>query len=209
MVEPMSANGFVTRVRVPTRVMDIYGIYGPPETTTIPLGAVFVVAAPTVPCNPGTACLDDSGKLVGIVLGCAPAQVMARVKGEPAVKFERSFVVPSRRILKVVRALRAHGRVIRAQFGFDTAPVSQALRAQLPTLPACAATVAKLDPKGPGAMGGVRNNDLLLAVNGKRPEDIHLLREMLTDCKPSKPAKLSVLRAGKQVELTVKPTTQK
>jgi len=152
MVKSMSATGFVTQVRMSVRLRDIYGIH---KEATIPLGSVFVVAAPTVPCNPGTACLDTDGKLIGIVLGCAPAQVMARVKGEPATKFERSFVVSSRRILKVAHALRTRGRVIRASFGFALTPVSQALRAQLPDLPACAATVKQLDVKGPSATGGV------------------------------------------------------
>jgi len=43
-------------------------------------------------------------------------------------------------------------------------------------------------------------------VNGRAPEDVHLLRELLTDCAPAKASKLSVLRAGKKLELSVKPT---
>lgn len=131
---------------------------------------------------------------------------MARAKGEPAAKFERSFVVPSRRILKITRALRKHKRVVRADFGFSLTNVSDALRAQLPKLPACAATVKQIGVKSPSAAGGVRNNDILLAVNGHAPEDLHLLRELLTDCKPGQAAKLIVLRAGKTLELRVKPT---
>jgi len=203
MVDPISATGFVTQVRMSVRLRDIYGIH---EADTIPLGSVFVVAAPTVPCNPGTACLDSDGRLIGIVLGCAPAQVMPRAKGEPEARFERSFVVPSRRILKITRALRSHKRVIRADFGFSLTSVSKALRAQLAELPDCAATVHVLKAKGPAAQGGVRTNDILLAVNGKAPEDVHLLREMLSECAPEKSAKLTVLRAGKKLELSVKPT---
>ena len=64
----------------------------------------------------------------------------------------------------------------------------------------------QLGVKGPAALGGVRNNDILLAVNGQAPEDLHLMRELLTDCEPGRSAKLTVLRAGKTLELTVKPT---
>ena len=46
MVEPMAATGFVTQVRMSVRLLDIYGIH---DEDTIPLGAVFVVAAP--PCR--------------------------------------------------------------------------------------------------------------------------------------------------------------
>jgi serine protease Do len=204
MVEPISEAGFVTQVRMSVRLLDIYGVH--PEET-IPLGCVFVVAAPTSPCNPGTACLDTQGRLVGVVLGCAPAQVMAQAKGEPAARLERSFVVPSRRILKITQALREHKQVVRADFGFSLASVSDALRAQLPDLPACAATVHQLSVKGPAAQGGLRNNDILLAVNGRAPEDVHLLRELLTECDPQKSAKLTVLRAGKKLELSVEPAS--
>jgi len=203
MVEPLQASGFVTQVRMSVRLLDIYGIH---EADTIPLGCVFVVAAPALPCNPGTACLDAEGRLVGIVLGCAPAQVMAQAKGEPGARLERSFVVPSRRILKITQALREHKRVVRADFGFALASVSEALRAQLPDLPACAATVNQLSVTGPAAKGGIRNNDILLAVNGQAPEDVHLLRELLTECDPTQSVQLTVLRAGKKLDLSVEPT---
>ena len=42
MVDPMKATGFVTQLRIATRVRDIYG-YGIHTDKTIPLGAVFQI----------------------------------------------------------------------------------------------------------------------------------------------------------------------
>ncbi|MHC4952718.1 MAG: S1C family serine protease [Planctomycetota bacterium] len=201
-VTAVAAQGLVTKVRMGATLKDMYGVnYGEP----IPLGSVFVVAAPTTPCNPGTACLDRDGKLIGVVLGCAPAQVMQHGKGGAVDGFERSFVVPSRRVVRVVRALREHGRVVRAHFGMLLSNVSGAMRAQMPSLPPCAATVTQLEEHGPAAKAGVRANDIVLAIDSKQPRDLDHLREALTDCAPGKKATLKILRAGKELKLTVEP----
>ncbi len=206
VVSEVAAPGLVTQVRMGARLRDLYS---PRAAPAILMGTVFVVAAPTAPCNPGTACLDRNGRLIGIVLGCAPPQVMQQQAGGALASYERSFVVPSDRMLRIVKALRKHRRVIRAEFGFLLKPVSAALRAQIPEIPAGAATVTLRDAKGPAAKAGMRSNDILLSVAGKKPANCDELREALSACEPGNPTKFKLLRAGKFVSVTVKPTEQK
>ena len=206
VVSEVAANGLVTRVHIGARLRDIYR---PRSEPPVPLGSVFVVAAPTAPCNPGTACLDANGNFVGVVLGCAPPQVMQPQDSGAMAGCERNFVVPSRRVLRIVTALRKHGRVIRAEFGMRLAPVSAALRAQLPEIPSGAATVTLRDAEGPAAKAGVRSNDILLSLNGRKLGTSDELREALNSCAPGQPAQCKLLRAGKVVQLAVKPTEQK
>ena len=111
--------------------------------------------------------------------------------------------------MRIVKSLREHGRVIRADFGIQVRPVSDALRAQMPKLPKGASTVTLYDTEGPAAKAGIRTNDILLSVNGKEPVDAAELREALVACKPGEPARCKVLRAGKVLELSVKPTEKK
>jgi len=206
VISEVAAAGLVTQVRMGARLRDLYA---PRNAPAIPMGTVFVVAAPTAPCNPGTACLDRNGRLIGIVLGCAPPQVMQQQAGGALASYERSFVVPSERMLRIVKALRKHRRVIRAEFGFVLKPISAALRAQIPEIPAGAATVTLRDAEGPAAKAGVRSNDILISVAGKKPANRDELREALNACEPGKPTRCKLLRAGKLVAVTVKPTEQK
>ena len=99
--------------------------------------------------------------------------------------------------------------MIRAEFGVLLAPVSAALRAQLPAIPSGAATVTLRDADGPAAKAGVRSNDILLSLNGQKLGTCDELREALNSCAPDQPAQCKLLRAGKVLQLSVKPTEQK
>ena len=79
------------------------------------------------------------------------------------------------------------------------------MRAQMPKLPSCAATVTQIEELGPAAQAGVRPDDIVLEINGRQPRNLDHLREALTDCAPGKKSKLKVLRAGKELELRIKP----
>jgi S1-C subfamily serine protease len=201
----LEADGIVTDVSIGATCKDIYGVRA---GKALEIGSVFVVATTGRRIYPGAACLDSEGRLIGILLGCAPPQAMPKAAGALA-DMERSFVIPGRRILKVLAALRAHGRVIRADFGLGVAPVSSALRAQLPDVPGGAGTVDRLDEHGPAAKAGLRRNDILLRVDGTSAGDIHRLRERLCDCEPGKAVKLEVLRAGEKLEMRVTPVESK
>jgi len=199
----LNTNCVVTRVSIGATCEDIYSALEPKPRYAI--GSVFVVASPGRRLNPGAACVDRDGRLVGVLLGCAPAEAVPQPAGGPLAGMGRSFVLPSRRLAKVVGDLRRYRRVIRAEFGLRIAPVSDALRAQLTKVPAGAGTITKIEAKSPAAAAGLRANDILLSVNGDSAADVHLLREALTDCKPGSKAKLKVLRAGKATEVTVVP----
>jgi len=199
--EPVETEARVTTASIGASCRDIYRVRG---GQPLGIGSVFVVASLGRRVNPGAACVDDQGRLIGVLLGCAPPQVLAEKPGL-LPDMERSFVIPGRRIAKVVAALREHGRVIRADFGFGVAPVSDALRAQLPDVPKGAGTVDRIDEKGPAYKAGLRQHDIVLGVNDHSPADVHLLRECLEDCKPGAEATLRILRGGKEQTLKATP----
>ncbi|MHC4938837.1 MAG: S1C family serine protease [Planctomycetota bacterium] len=200
---PLDADCIVTRLSIGATCEDIYSRKEPKPRYAI--GSVFVVASPGRRLNPGAACVDREGRLVGLLLGCAPAEAVPQPAGGPLAGMGRSFVLPSRRLVKVVRDLRQYGKVIRSEFGMRVAPVSAALRAQLVKVPQGAGTVTQVEAKGPAHAAGLRANDILLSVNGRSTEDVFLLRETLSDCKPGTKAKLKILRAGKETEVVVVP----
>ncbi|MEM8884101.1 MAG: S1C family serine protease [Planctomycetota bacterium] len=200
--EGIDAQGVVTFPSVSATCKDIYRVRaGKP----ISIGSVFVIATTGRRVNPGSACLDKDGRLLGVLLGCAPAQAMPMRAQGAVASMERSFVIPGRRVAWVVESMRRHGRVVRADFGVKLQPISEALAAQLPGVPQGAGSVSFVAPDGPAAKAGVRRHDLLLSVNGKPLPDIHRLRETLCTSEPGKAVKLEIMREGKKLERTVTP----
>jgi serine protease DegS len=194
--------GLVTHSRLGVRCRDIYGVR---NGRSVAIGAVFVAAGTPRMLNPGSACLDEQGKLVGVILGCAPSQA---IRGAPRT-LECNFVIPSRRIAKIIDCMRKHGRVIRATFGMSVAAIPEALHAQLPDLPSGAGTVVHVEPKGPAGRAGLRRYDVVVSIDGKAPRDIYELRESMSDCHLKKKATVRVLRAGKKLEFAIEPTELK
>ncbi len=196
LVEARDATGTVVETRVPVGMADRYGINGDRHYC---IGSAFLVASATAGFNPGSACLDESGRLRGMVVGCVP-------RAAPAPGRDLTFVLPASRLARLVRDLRQHARVVRAHFGLHLVPASEAVRAHVPGLPESACTVVEVDREGPAGRAGVRRGDLVVGVDGKEYRDPCELGETLTDRPPHVPVKLNLLRARAPLELTVTPS---
>jgi serine protease DegQ len=55
---------------------------------------------------------------------------------------------------------------------------------------------------GPAARGGVKPGDVLIAVNGNPIKDVRGLLNQVAQITPGNQAKLTILRKGKEMELT-------
>jgi serine protease Do len=82
--------------------------------------------------------------------------------------------------------------------------VSDTLVAQF-GLPASAAVILDVGPKGPGAVAGLRPNDVLLAINGKQYTDFEALGNALSNQTPGQEVALTIMRAGEKREVKVTP----
>jgi len=197
LTEDRDASGAVAETRVPVGMADRYGINGDRNYC---IGAAMLVASATGGFNPGSACLDEGGRLRGMVVGCVP-------QAAPAAK-ELTFVMPSARLARIVRDLKQHGRVVRAHFGLHLVPASEVVRAHVPGLPESACTVVDVDREGPAGRAGVRRGDIVVGVDRKAYRDPCELGETLTDRPPHVPVTLNLLRARAPVELTVTPAAR-
>ncbi len=186
------------RVREPVNLYNLYT--GHFHANPLSVAVTINQAAPRA----GTACVAADGKLAGLVVGALPPKM--HVKGGNLYVLRGVYMQPTHRVARVVDELRKQGQVRRAFFGLKATAVPAEIKAHFPRLPKGAAVITMLQRDRPADKAGVRVNDIILSINGKRCESSCLLAEALSDCTPNQPAQLEVLRAGKKQKLTVTPT---
>lgn len=186
--QPVTVSGVVSRERFPVNIRDLYGVT---RERKIPLASAFAVAPQSGRPDMGSACIDESGRLIGVLVGDLP-----RVNIHAAL--------PAARIARIVKDLRKHRRVIRSDFGCKFVQVSAAVSDQF-QLPACACAVAWLHPRGPAAKAGLRRLDIVTRLDGRTYPSPHLMGEAMSDVAPGKPVALEILRAGKRSTVQVTP----
>jgi serine protease Do len=200
--KPLRLDAVVTQRDQAVMMRDLYNVnLGRP----LKIGSVFTVATRIGAPNPGSVCVDEQGRFCGVVLDDTPPRVFQTRQDVRAQVLQFAFVLPSKRVLRVVDHLRKHGRVVRASYGVELLPVERAVRAHF-DLPASAAAVLKVEPRSAAAAAGVRANDVVVAVDGKTYANPYAMGDELAEAKaPGSEVKLTLLREGKRLQLTVIP----
>lgn len=109
----------------------------------------------------------------------------------------RSLVIPSATIERVAARLASDGRIARGYLGLALQPVRVG--------EGVGAMVMGVEANGPGAAAGVRQGDVIVALNGKAIDGVRALRRALDPDSVGTTAELSILRAGSPstVHLTI------
>ncbi len=93
----------------------------------------------------------------------------------------------------------------RAYLGIDLKPISDVLASQLDLDSSSVSHIVGVRPNSPAQDAGLKENDILLAIDGKEIATNKVLRATLKKMKPKSKLKLKVLRRGKvtKVEVTL------
>ena len=207
------SKGTITQESLRLPIRDLYGLSGAFRIAGkrfIVLDSVFAISGPVTRPMPGTPCVDDKGRLVGMIFTVQPPTRRFEKKGGRLhlSAYEISMAIPSARIVEIVERLRSHGRIIRSHFGVFCTRVSDTLVAQF-GLPASAAVILDVGPQGPCAHAGLRPNDVLLGINGKEFTDFEALGNALSNQIPGEEVTLTIMRAGKTSEFKVTPVERR
>lgn len=186
--QPVAVRGAVWLDRWPVSIRDAYGVT--PERK-IALLSTFAVKPATGRPDMGSACIDQAGRLIGVLVGDLP-------------RIHVHAALPAARIARIVKDLREHRHVVRADFGCQLKQVSAVVREQF-QLPAGSCTIDWLHPRGPAAKAGLKRYDIVTRLAGRTYPDPHLFGEAMSDVEPNKPVALEILRAGKKRTVEVKP----
>jgi serine protease DegQ len=146
------------------------------------------------PGNSGGALIDTRGNLIGI-----NTAIYSNNGGSMGI----GFAIPINLAKQVMESILANGSVTRGWIGVEPQNLSKELSESL-GLPGNTVGVllSGVLEGGPAARGGVKPGDVLIAVNGKPIKDVRGLLNQVAQINPGNQAKLTILRKGKEIELT-------
>jgi S1-C subfamily serine protease len=151
-----------------------------------------------VPLNPGNSggpLVDSRGRIIGI-----NTAMIFMAQGI-------SFAVPVNTAKWVVGELVTRGRVNRAFLGIagQVRPISRRIQRQLELGVATAVEVVSTEKQGPAYQAGLREGDLIIAVNGKGVASVDDIHRILTGWPTGSVLGLTILRNGEQLQVQVIP----
>jgi serine protease Do len=147
------------------------------------------------PGNSGGALVNMEGKLVGM-----NSAILSRSGGSMGI----GFSIPANMAMKVVASLKADGEVKRAYLGVLPQPVDQSLADYYGMDKPRGVLVAQVNDDTPAAAAGVKEGDIILSVDGKPINTPNALRNLISLSEVGHPAKVQLLREGKEREIVVK-----
>lgn len=151
------------------------------------------------PGNSGGALVDVNGRLIGINSAIAtPTGVFAGY----------SFAIPVNLVKRIADDLIKYGEFRRAYLGVDIAPMDTYLANKLGVDYVQGVAVMKVYDDGSAASSGIQVKDVVTKINGKNVTSTSELREIVGRSKLGETVTVTVMRDGKEKDITVRLKTR-
>jgi serine protease Do len=147
------------------------------------------IDAPINQGNSGGPTFDLRGQVIGM-----NSMIYSPTGGSIGI----GFAIPASTIKDVVSALQAHGKVDRGWLGVQIQPVTPEIAASLGVTDPKGAMVVSVVPDSPAARAGVRQGDVIVAINGKDVADAHDVTRRVASLQAGKSAAFTILRDGRR-----------
>jgi len=144
--------------------------------------------------NSGGPLFDFDGRVVGINSAIL----------NPAMAMNVGFAIPINLAKGIADQLLESGKVGRGYLGVTSMPLTRDLARRLGISAQWGAVVTSILPKSPGGSAGLRVNDVVVEVSGRRVRSSQDLIRLVQSRKPSETVSLAVYRGNKRLVLTVK-----
>jgi serine protease Do len=151
--------------------------------------------APINPGNSGGPLLNLQGEVIGI-----NSAIMTKSGGSEGL----GFAIPSNMAIQISKQLIAHGKVVRGWLGVSIQNLTPDLAKSFGAKSLNGVLIADVVKGGPGGKAGLKRGDIILTFGNKKVTDADMLRNEVASTPIGQETKLTVLRNGKQIELTVK-----
>jgi serine protease Do len=147
------------------------------------------------PGNSGGPLINLDGQVIGI-----NTAIVSESGGYMGI----GFAIPINMARRIQEQLREHGKVSRGYMGLYAQDVDADMAEGLGLKEAAGVVVATVEKDSPAARAGVKVQDVILAINGKKVKSYDAFRNEVALLPPGSKARLDVIRDGKSIEVTVK-----
>ena len=144
--------------------------------------------------NSGGPLFNRAGDVIGV-----NTAIYSRGEGNAGI----AFAVPSNLAAPIIEQLKLYGRTRRGWLGVQIQSVDGELARTLGMETPTGALVANVVSGGPAAEGGIVSGDVILTFDGKTVPSASRLSQMTAAAPVGKSVRISVLRRGRTVTLTV------
>ncbi len=151
--------------------------------------------APINPGNSGGPLLNLKGEVIGI-----NSAIMTQSGGSEGL----GFAIPSTMAIQIAKQLIAHGKVVRGWLGVSIQNLTPDLAKSFGAKSLNGVLIADVVKGGPAGEAGLKRGDIILTFGNKEVTDADTLRNEVASTPVGQETKLTVLRNGKKIELTVK-----
>ncbi len=145
------------------------------------------------PGNSGGPLLNLNGQVVGM-----NTAIFSKSGGYMGV----GFAIPSSMVQQVYHQILENGSVTRAYLGVVIQPLTHELAESFHVKDAKGALIGDVQQGSPGEKAGLKNGDIVTALNGRPYGDIGQFRNAIALMAPGSKVELTVLREGKTLKLT-------
>jgi 2-alkenal reductase len=156
--------------------------------------------------NSGGPLIDSLGQVIGI------NQLVLRSSGSGNVAEGLGFAIPSNLVRDIASQLIATGSVQHPYIGVGYLQNDPQIASELNLNTTDGIVVTQVDPSSPAAKTGLQEGDVIVALNGQKIDQDHVLTGLLLTHKPGETVNLTVLRNSQtfqvNVTLGVHPTSQ-
>jgi len=118
-----------------------------------------------------------------------------------------SFAVPIDTAKPVVSELLAHGRVRRAYLGIvgQTRPLDRMVARRYALSQAHAVEIMSVDPRGPAALAGLREGDLVVSLDDRAIRTVDDMHRLLVGGRLDDQLRVGVIRGERRFDIVLTP----
>jgi serine protease Do len=114
------------------------------------------------------------------------------------------FAIPSNLARGIVADLARSGRIERAWLGINVQDVTPEIAGQLGLASDVdGVVIAAVESESPAARGGLRQGDVIVAVNGRRVDQVRDVPRTIAALRPGTRVTLTLLRRGREMDIAV------
>ena len=148
------------------------------------------------PGNSGGGLFNLDGELIGINTAIA-------TDGFSRANAGVGFAIPINMVKRVMEDLISDGKVTRGWLGVSIQDVNEGMAKALKLEDRNGAIISQVMKDSPAEDAGVKEQDVIIEVNGKKVNDSSNLKNLISSGRPNDKTKLTIIRDGREKSLTV------